>query len=84
MELEIEGISADGKLLNVKRTEPDEWFKRGGRLHGYRQYYGINHYSFQTKEFIMEMTGITEQEYYEWDAKFTTRYNPETEEWSEV
>lgn len=38
-------VSSDRKLLEVQRTEPEENFKQGGCLYGYRREYGVNKYS---------------------------------------
>ncbi len=39
-------ISCDGKYLSVESIFPQSDFERGGKKHGYKRNWQVNHYSF--------------------------------------
>lgn len=78
------GLDGEGHLLLVKSSLPKSEFERGGKKHGYRYQYGINHYSFVThKESYKKFLGINEEEYQKLDKLFRLRFNIESGTWYE-
>lgn len=80
----IIGMDRSGKLLQVQAIEDKAEFRPGGKCHGYRYEWGVNHYSYtENKETVMAAYGLTEAEYNYWDQRFIMRFDWDKEVWYE-
>lgn len=76
------GMNQEGDLLLVQGLGGKSDYQRGGKYHGYRREWGVNHYSYTDgKECVMAAYGLTEAEYDHWNQLFVNRFDRDKDEW---
>ncbi len=80
--LRIIGMSNDRRSLILESTLPKEEFNKGGVHWGHQYRFNMNHFSLLIgKQSFIAQTGITEQEFNEWESMFVHRYDPLKSKW---
>lgn len=70
-DFEVIGMDKARKLLLIRSTKPKKDFKLGGSMAGLQYQFGINANTFKYCAIsLMEMTGMTEEEYNEWKKQY--------------
>ncbi len=68
-DFEVEGMDKARKLLLIHSTLPKDKFKESGSMHG--KQFGLNKNTFTyAKNSLMTMTGMTEEEYNNWEKQY--------------